>query len=386
MTVVGNWMQSVGQSWLVLQITDSPFRLGLISTFLFTPMLLFSIPAGAVADRLPKRRVVVTSALIQGAMGLTLTALVATGAVRYWHVAAIAVVWGLVNALDAPARQAFLVDLVGRGDVGNAIALNSAAFNAARIVGPAIAGVLIGVFGLAVAFLLNAVAGFAGALGLASVRAAGTRAHRGDATFGQEILEGLRYAAGTPRVRMLLGVLFVVTITIFNFSVYIPLLTRDMLGRGPGTFGLLMASLGIGAMTGALALGTASHAEPSVPALATAAAVSCFGLVTLSAVTHVGIAVVVLFVVGLASIVAVAGVNTALQVMAPEALRGRVMSIYTLIFGGVFPFGAFLAGLTAETWGVRTALAGAGTFGLIALTAILIAGGRRAVALGGPSG
>ena len=226
-------MQSVAQSWLVLQITDSPFRLGLISTFMFGPMLIFSIPAGAVADRLPKRRVVVTSALIQGAMGLTLTALVASGSIRYWHVATIAVVWGLVNALDTPARQAFLVDLVGREDVGNAIALNSVAFNGARIVGPAVAGVLIGAFGLSSAFLLNAFAGLVGALALAAVGTSGTRVPRGDASFGQQILEGLRYAGGTPRVRRLLGVLFVVTITIFNFSVYIPLLTRDVLAAGP---------------------------------------------------------------------------------------------------------------------------------------------------------
>jgi len=256
-------MQSVAQSWLVLQITDSPFRLGLISTFMFGPMLIFSIPAGAVADRLPKRRVVVTSALIQGAMGLTLTALVASGAIRYWHVATIAVVWGLVNALDTPARQAFLVDLVGREDVGNAIALNSVAFNGARIVGPAVAGVLIGAFGLSSAFLLNAFAGLVGALALAAVGTSGTRVPRGDASFGQQILEGLRYAAGTPRVRRLLGVLFVVTITIFNFSVYIPLLTRDVLAAGPGTFGLLMAAIGIGAMTGAFALGAASRADLS---------------------------------------------------------------------------------------------------------------------------
>ncbi len=328
-------MQSVAQSWLVLQITDSPFRLGLISTFMFGPMLIFSIPAGAVADRLPKRRVVVTSALIQGAMGLTLTALVASGAIRYWHVATIAVVWGLVNALDTPARQAFLVDLVGREDVGNAIALNSVAFNGARIVGPAVAGVLIGAFGL---------------------------------------------------LRRLLGVLFVVTITIFNFSVYIPLLTRDVLAAGPGTFGLLMAAIGIGAMTGAFALGAASRAEPTFPLLAAAAGVSCAGLCVLSAVSRVWLAALVLLIVGLASIVAVAGVNTALQMMAPDALRGRVMSIYTLIFGGVFPFGAFLAGATAETWGVRAALAGAGGFGLAVLALILAAGVRRATAVNDPSG
>jgi predicted MFS family arabinose efflux permease len=379
-------MQAVAQSWLVLQLTDSAFRLGLISTFLFIPMLLFSIPAGAVADRLPKRRVVVTSALVQAAMGFALTALVATGAIRYWHVAAIAVVWGLVNAIDTPARQAFLVDLVGRGDVGNAIALNSAAFNGARIVGPAVAGVLIGAFGLAAAFLMNAIAGLIGALALAAVRTSGAAIPRGDASFGQHALEGLRYASGTPRVRRLLGVLFVVTITIFNFSVYIPLLTRDVLAQGPGTFGLLMAAIGIGAMTGAFALGAASRAEPPFFLLAAAAVVSCAGLCILSVVTQVWMAALVLLIVGLASIVAVAGVNTALQMMAPDALRGRVMSIYTLIFGGVFPFGAFLAGITAETWGVRTALGGAGGFGLMVLAVILVAGGRRAMAIGDPSG
>src|SRR5262249_50380010 len=184
---------------------------------MFGPMLVLSIRAGPVADRLPKRRVVVTTALIQGAMGLALTALVVTGSIRYWHVATIAVVWGLVNALDTPARQAFLVDLVGREDVGNAIALNSVAFNGARIVGPGAPGVLIGAFGLASAFLLNALTGLVGAVALAGVGTSGTRALRGDASFVQQILEGLRYAAGTRRVRRLLGVLFVVTITIFNF-------------------------------------------------------------------------------------------------------------------------------------------------------------------------
>jgi len=379
-------MQSVAQSWLVLQLTSSPFRLGLIATFLFGPMLLLSLPAGAVADRLPKRRVVVASALIQGAMGTTLAALVATGAIRYWHVAAIAVVWGLVNALDTPARQAFLVDLVGRADVGNAIALNSAAFNGARIIGPAVAGVLIGAFGLSAAFAVNAVAGFIGAVALASVGTAGTRALRGDASFVQEVLEGVRYALATTRVLMLLGVLFVVTITIFNFSVYIPLLTSEVLGRGPETFGFLMAALGVGARTGALALGASSHAEPPFSLLAAAAAVSCAGLVVLSLVTRVWMAALALVVVGLASIVAVAGINTALQFLAPDALRGRVMSLYTLVFGGVFPIGAFCVGWTAEHWGVRAALAGAGGFGLVTLATILIAGGRRVTAISDPSG
>src|SRR5262249_4233659 len=159
---------------------------------------------------------------------------------------------------------------------------------------------------------------------------------------------------------------------------------RDALGRGPATFGFLMAALGVGAMTGALMLGAASHAEPPLSILAGAAAGACAGLAVLSAVTHVWMAAVALFAVGLTSIVAVAGVNTVLQVMAPDALRGRVMSIYTLVFGGVFPFGAFGAGLVAETWGVRAALASAGGLGLALLGAILVAGANRTV-VGDPS-
>src|SRR5206468_939152 len=156
----------------------------------------------------------------------------------------------------------------------------------------------------------------------AAVGTSGTRVPRGDASFGQQILEGLRYAGGTPRVRRLLGVLFVVTITIFNFSVYIPLLTRDVLAAGPGTFGLLMAAIGIGAMTGAFALGAASRAEPTFPLLAAAAGVSCAGLCVLSAVSRVWLAALVLLIVGLASIVAVAGARPRSTIL-PDELGAR---------------------------------------------------------------
>src|SRR2546430_9094714 len=163
LALVGGWMQTVAQAWLVLQLTDSPFKLGLISTLQFSPILMFSLVAGAVADRLPKRGLLVTTQTTLACQALLLGALVSTGRVQYGHVAVLGLVLGFANAVDQPARQSFVMDMVGKGDVANAVALNSAAFNAARIIGPAVAGVLIGRVGVGPVFFINSV-GFVGVI------------------------------------------------------------------------------------------------------------------------------------------------------------------------------------------------------------------------------
>jgi predicted MFS family arabinose efflux permease len=368
--LVGGWVQAVAQSWLVLQLTGSPLKLGLLNTFHFAPMLLFSLVAGAVVDRLPKRRLLVVTASAQAGQALALAALVATGVVQYWHVAVLALTWGVLTTLDTPARLAFVTEMVGKADAANAIALNSAAFNGARVVGPALAGVLIASMGMAPAFVLNglAIAVVVGAL--LTVRTRGLPRPRGPRSMAEEIAEGLRYALGTPLVLLMLALLFVVSLCVFNFAVFIPLLVRDALGAGPEAFGFLMAALGVGAVIGALALGALRDRPPAVGPLIGATALACAALVELSAVRHFWSAALTLVVVGVASIVSVAGVNTTLQLLAPDALRGRVMSLYTLVFGGVFPVGALLMGLLAERWGIRVTLAGAGGAGLTAVAAI----------------
>jgi predicted MFS family arabinose efflux permease len=262
----------------------------------------------------------------------------------------------------------------------NAVALNSASYNAARIVGPAVAGLLIARFGVVPAFVVNSL-GFTVVLATLFALPDGPGAQRSRReSIRHQIAEGVRHVAGTPGLRAVLGALFVVSLCVFNFTVYVPLLVRTVLQLGPEGFGFLMTALGVGAVTGALALGVRADPEPGIGLLLGAAAVACAALVGLSTVRHFWAAVPVLFVTGLAGIVTVTGCNTALQLGAPDAIRGRVMSLYTWVYGGAFPFGSFLVGATSERHGVSAALLLNGTLGLSLADP---AGRNPAVARGG---
>jgi predicted MFS family arabinose efflux permease len=370
--LVSGWMHTVAQSWLVLQLTDSPLRLGLIGTLQFAPILLFSIVTGAIADRLPKRRLLVATNLTLATLALGLAGLVASGQVRYWHVGVVAVLAGLAQTVDAPARQSLMAELVGKADLVNAVALNSAAFNAARVVGPAVGGLLIARFGVVPAFVINAAGLLVVAVALARLRVRAAASPRRGTTMIQEIAEGVRYAARTPIIRLILGMLFCVSITVFNFTVYVPLLARNVLGLGAGGFGFLMAALGVGAVSGALAIGFRQAGPPPFPTMMGAAALALGGLLSLSVARHLWVAAPLLFATGFFGLVLVASCNTRLQLAAPDELRGRMMSLYTLVWGGVFPIGAFTVGAIAEGWGVSTAFFVQGSAGLIGLTALAL--------------
>jgi len=372
LALVGGWMQTVAQAWLVLQLTDSPFKLGLISTLQFSPILMFSLVAGAVADRLPKRGLLVTTQTTLACQALLLGVLVSTGRVQYGHVAVLGLVLGFANVVDQPARQSFVMDMVGKGDVANAVALNSAAFNAARIVGPAVAGVLIGRVGVGPVFFINSV-GFVGViLTLLRLEARGLPARERRATILEEIVEGLRYARRTPRLLLALGLVLSVSLFVFNFTVYVPLLARTVLGLGAEGFGFLMASLGVGAVAGALTVGGFGSREPELGRMFLSAAVAFAALLGLGLSRHVWTAAPLLFVTGYFGIMLMATCNTSMQLRAPDALRGRVMSLYTWVTGGVFPIGAFLVGSISQAWGVSAAFLWNGTLGLVTLAGIML--------------
>ncbi|MGH7275728.1 MAG: MFS transporter [Candidatus Rokuibacteriota bacterium] len=376
-SLVGTWMQAVSQAWLVLQLTDSPFRLGLIGTLQFAPILAFSVVAGAVADRFPKRRLLFATQTVLCLQALTLAALVWTGHVRYWHVGALALVYGLANVLDMPTRQAFIVELVGKADLVNAVALNSAAFNGARIVGPAVAGLLIARLGVAPAFLMNGLSFLVVLAALGRVRARGLPSPRRVATIGEEILEGVRYAIRTPRVAVILALVLVVSLTVFNFTIFVPLLARRVLGLGAEGFGFLMAALGVGAVAGALALATIGGRQTPLRAIFVAGALACGALLALATAAEFHTAVVLLVLTGFFAIVFIASCNTTLQLSAPDELRGRVMGLHTLMFGGAFPIGSFVVGALAEAFGIRASLVAGGATGLAGVALILVWWRRR---------
>jgi MFS family permease len=375
-SLVGTWMQSVGQSWLVLELTDSPFRLGLIGALQFGPVLLFSFVAGAVSDRLRKRRLLLGTQAALMLQALALAALAGSGHVQFWHVAVLAAVYGLANTLDMPSRQSYIAHLVPRGDLMNAIALNSAVFNGARVVGPAAAGLLVARYGPAIAFLLNGLSFLAVLAALAAVRTEGAPRPGRGLGMRAEIAEGVRYAAGTPRVALVMGLLMVVSLFVVNTSVLVPLIARDVLQEGAHGFGLLMASLGVGAVVGALGVAALSVGRPPLglvvgPGLAAAALV-----LALSTARHFGVAAAMLAALGFAQIIFMTSCNSTVQIAVPDELRGRVMGLYALVFAGMTPIGALLMGTVAEHWGVSRACAAGGGVGLL-LILTLVAGWRR---------
>jgi len=376
-SLIGTWMQSVGQSWLVLELTNSPFRLGMIGALQFGPILLFSFLSGAISDRVRKRRMLIGTQTALMLQAFTLSALVWSGHVQFWHVALLAALYGLANTLDMPARQSFVAHLVPRGDLMNAIALNSAVFNGARVVGPAAAGLLVARYGTAAAFLFNGLSFLAVIAALAAIRTEGAPRPPSGLGMGAEIAEGVRYALGTPRIALVFGLLLSVSLFVVNMNVLVPLIARNVLNQGAHGFGLLMASLGVGAVMGALTVAGLAMGRPPVGFVVGPAIAAALLLVGLSFVHHFGLAAAVLMALGFAQIVFMTSCNTTVQLTVPDELRGRIMGLYALVFAGMTPIGSLLMGTIAERWGVARACAVGGTMGLLLVSGLTLAWRRH---------
>ena len=379
-TQIGTYMLSVAEAWLVLSLTNSPLLLGLINMLHWGPILLLAVPSGAIADRVPKRRLLMATQAAQAGTALTVAALVATDLVAYWHVGILALCSGLANTLFNVVRQSFVSETVGRDDVVNAVALGSAAFHGARIVGPAAGGLVIASISVAPAFAVSGACHLIVIATLATIGVEGRPRRQRPTTIRQDIAEGLAYALRTPEIRALLGVLFVISFCAFNFTMWVPLLARNVLGQGAQELGVLMAAVGVGAVSGALTLGTIVPRHPPLLALLHAsAAAACAVLLALSVIESFSLTAVALFLLGFVSVITAAGCNTALQLGSSDELRGRVMGLYTLIHGGSFPIAAPLIGAVAERWSVSTAFFVWGAGGLATLAVLTGARRRRVV-------
>lgn len=376
---IGTWMQSVAQAWLVLDLTHSPLQLGIVSALQFAPILLLSPVGGVLSDRFAKRRVLLVSQTAMQWQALVLAALVWSGYIRYWHVAVLAVIYGLGRALDIPTRQAYVTDLVGRADLPNAVALNSVIMNGARIVGPAVAGLLIAAFGVALAFFLNGVSFVAVLVALLAIRTDGQPDPAGRLGIREGVLGAIAYAARTPPVAFTLGLMVVVSLVILNFNVIVPLVARNVLHQDANGFGLLMSGLGAGAVAGGFGVALLRTGQPTLSFLIGAAATLCAGLVALALVDRFAVAFAVLALLGCAQILFTTGCNTTLQLVAPNNLRGRVMGLYTVTFAGMTPFGSLLIGVIAEHQGIRTACAAGGAFGLLGVAVIVVIARRAGI-------
>ena len=354
----GSWMTTTAQGWLVYQLTGSKALLGLVAAAASAPMLFFATWGGWVADRYKKRSVIVTTQICSMILSLTIAALVWMEVVQPWHIIVLAVLGGINMAFDMPARQSFVIEMTSREDLMNAISLNSSAFNCARIIGPSIAGFLMANVGIAMCFLIDGISFIPVIAGLLLMRLARreTPIESESGPLGQA-LEGFRYVFQHRRVLTILSLFTVVGIFGWSYSVLMPAFARDVLHLGANGFGLLMGASGAGALLGALTVASAGHILPTRTMALGGVWIFSAALTLFAFNKNVYLAVPLLALVGFGIVLYFSTSNTVLQSIVPDEMRGRVMGIWALIFGGMIPLGSLEAGILADFIGAPSTMA-----------------------------
>lgn len=373
-SISGNWMQNVAAMWLIVELTGSGVSVGLTAALQFLPILLFGAWGGVLVDRLSRRRVLLVTQALLAVPALALFALTVTGAVTPAWVYALVFAQGVVSALDMPARQSFVYELVGPDRVVNAVALNSAVVHTARILGPALAGVLIAVAGVALCFLVNALSFVAMLVALRRIDAERLHTAAPAPRERGELRAALRHVRSVPGLWIPLAMMVIVGTLSFNFLVILPLLANDTWQGTATTYAILTAAMGVGSVVGALAVGARGRISPWVLVLAALG----FGLVELLAAgaPTLAVQVAVLVPLGAVTVLFASGVSSSLQLNVAPQMRGRVMALYSMVFIGSTPLGAPLVGWLAEVAGPRAGLVLGGAAALVAAAFALVAFGR----------
>jgi MFS family permease len=353
-SVSGTWMQTVAQAWLVLHLTGSGFDLGIVVGLQFLPMLLFGPFGGLVADRVNKRHLLYFTQAAGGLLALVLGVLVVSHQVQLWQVYLLASLLGVVNVFDNPTRQTFVMEMVGRDDLPNAVSLNTVVMNASRVVGPAIGGVIITLFGLGICFFVNAVSYVAVLIGLSLMRSSELHPTEQVVRAKGQIRDGFRYVWRTPSLRNTLLAIALIGVFAYNFTVTLALLAKVTFQGGPGAYSLLTACMGVGAVVGGL---IAAHRARPTPRLLQVLALVFGGLLASVALAPTLVTAAILIVLmGAASIGFIATANASLQLGSDPAMRGRVMALYAMAFLGTTPIGAPLVGAIAQWTNPRVSL------------------------------
>lgn len=358
-SVVGSWMQSVALPWLVLQLGGSPLQLGLVMAFMFGPSMFLAPLGGVLADRVDKRRTLIAVNSVAMLQASALFVLAVTGVVEIWHIYLLALVAGFVNAVEWPVRQAFIAELVPREDLVNAIALSSTSFNLSRVIGPAVAGVTIAVFGVAINFGINAISYVSVISSMLFIDPKLLHSVPRPDRFPsvrQSLGEGMRYARATPSVLWPLVMLGGVTGLAMNFQTLLPVFTRSALGMDAGGYGAIFAAMGAGSLIGSLALAFATSQRPMFRLIIGGGAFFLVLAFALGFVRSPLLAFPLVVGIGLGSMLMVNTINVTVQNSVPDALRGRVMALYVMVFAGTAPIGGLFAGAVAEAFGAAFAL------------------------------
>jgi MFS family permease len=367
-SVSGTWMQSVAQQWLVLHLTHNGIALGVTAALQFGPMLLIGPWGGVIADRLDKRKVLLATQTAAGLLAAGLAGLTLTGHVTYLAVYGFALCLGLVNAIDNPVRQSFVWEMVGPQLISNAISLNSTTFTSARVIGPAVAGVVIATVGTGWCFAYNAVSYAAVLIALLMMRPEELHKVARPRRESTSLTAGLRHGWRKPELRLVLLLVAAIGLLGFNFNIILPLVATRVFPGGPGTYGLLFSLMGVGALAGALV--SANRAYPTVRLLMGAALGFGAFMLLASAMPTLGLEMAVLVAVGVMMVLYQATSNAMLQVNSDPGLRGRVMALYMMLFMGTTPIGGPIVGWIGQALGARAAMA---TGGLAAIVASALA-------------
>ena len=355
-SLTGTWMQTTAQQWLVYRLTGSPLKLGAVTFLSALPVMLFSLFAGIVVDRVDKRRLLVGLQSAMMLLAFALAALTFTGVVQYWHVLVLALLLGLANTFDMPTRQAFTVEMVGKEDLMNAIALNSSMFNGARLVGPAVAGILVARVGEATAFTLNGLSFLAVLGGLLWMRFPPFTPRNDRLAPLADLKEGLSFIAHS-RAALALGLIAAVpSIFGFPYTALVPVMAGSVLGLQADGFGVLVSSTGLGALVGAISLATLGNFKRKGLLLTAATFVFAGAVAGFALSRWVPLSMLALALAGWGMVTHLATTNTLLQMQIPDAVRGRVMSAYLWAVVGMAPVGSLLLGSLAERWGAPNAI------------------------------
>ena len=355
-SLIGTWMQSVGQAWLVLQLTNDPLALGIVAVAQFGPVLFLGPIGGIVADSVSKRKALMVTQTAAGLLALILALLYLSGHLEVWHIFVLAVGLGVVNSFDMPIRQAFVIEMVGREDIANAVALNSTVFNLTRIVGPAVAGLAIAGIGIAPLFFINAASYLAVVVSLVMMRTIEMHPPTERAVVRRHwrsvvdlLVEGFRYTRNNPRILLVIVVVGAVSTFAMNYSVLIPVVARDVLHGNAGTYGFLMSAAGLGSLVSALSI--AFRGTASMGRLFLGAALVGVAMVGVGVSRYLPLSLAMMFVAGWGGISMAATANTTIQLSVPDVLRGRVVSLYTTVFVGSTPIGGLFSGVIASGFG-----------------------------------
>ncbi len=370
---IGTWMQTAAQAWLVLQLTHSALLLGTVSLLQYLPVMIFSLYGGVLADRIPKRTLVLVTQSISLVQSAVMWLLVITGVVQVWHILLLVALLGITNALDSPTRNAFVNEMVGREDLPNAVALNSSLVNMARVLGPGIGGVLIAWLGVAPLFLLNTLSFIAVLIGLAMIDTRtlyalpSKRADDKKLSAFESLREGLSYSLHMPAILLITSVIGGVALFGITFNVMLPLFATEVFHAGARGYGFTTAAYGLGALFSALWVAWGNR-KPNIRFLLSAAFVFSILEIALALSPLYILAFPLLVGIGFAQIVVTATANTTIQTVAPNHLRGRIISVYLLVYAGALPLGNFLAGALTTRIGVSTTFLIGGTLCLVVAT------------------